>query len=671
VPWGNPDVKRSAVHAYVAAVAALGLVAFLFPLFGADTGPSRFATPEFALLAAYVVIGEVYPLRVMRGGREAVLTVSTTFAFAILLWLGVAEAMVALVLASVCGDVLRRAPWMKVLFNAGQFAVCIALAGTVLENLRAGTTATGPVPITETGLVATAAAGGVFFLSNFLLSGIVLALATNTPVLRLLGRDLLPQSLWTGVLLSLAPIVVAAAEASLALLPLFIVPMAAVYRSTEVLLQREHEALHDPLTGLPNRTLFGDRVRQAILSARRSGDQAAIMVLDFDGFKDVNDTLGHRAGDEVLQLVSGRLTGVLRAADTVARLGGDEFGVVVWPVDGESGATQVARKIRTAVHEPLRFGEVVMTLEVSIGLALTPTHGTDPDSLVSYADAGMFEAKRLRSGWEFHDPLRFMQTANRMTRLARLRHAVRNDQLELYYQPKFSVGTGQVDGVEALVRWNDPEEGLVLPDRFIPLAEETGLIRDVTRFVLSAAIEEAARLQRDGLPQRVAVNVSVRDLQDPALPDEVVALLARAGIDPHWLELEITERTLMSNPSQAVAVIGRLHDVGVTVTIDDFGTGNTSLALLSRLPVDCLKLDRSLVVAMAEERADALIVETTIDLGHNLGMTVVAEGVETLEVWQRLGQLGCDSAQGFFCGPPVRAVDLRRQLLERGVQRRG
>jgi diguanylate cyclase (GGDEF)-like protein len=546
--------------------------------------------------------------------------------------------------------------------------VCVVLAGAVLQVVRPGISGLGPVPITETGALAAGAAAATFFLANFALSGVAVALATSTPVLRLLRRDLLPQTLWTGVLLSLSPIVVAAAEVSPWLLPLFVVLMVAVHRSTKVLLQREHEAVHDPLTQLPNRTLFNDRVNQAILSTTRSGDQAAVMILDLDGFKEVNDTLGHQAGDEVLQLLAHRLTGVLRSVDTVARLGGDEFGVVIWPIENESDATRVAAKLSNAVHEPLRFGEVVMTLEVSIGLALAPSHGSDPDNLISYADAAMFEAKRLRSGWELHDPLRFQRTANRMTRLARLRHAVREGQLELYYQPKFAIGTGAVDGIEALVRWNDPEEGLVLPDRFIPLAEESGLMRDLTRFVLTSAAEQASHLQQLGVPQRIAVNVSVRDLQDPRLPDEIAALLGQSAIGPDWLELEITERTIMSNPRQTAAVIARLHDIGVTVTIDDFGTGNTSLALLSQLPVDCLKVDRSLVARMTQDRANAVIVETTIDLGHNLGMTVVAEGVETLEVWNRLGELGCDSAQGFYCAPPMPTSELRQHLQQLGTE---
>jgi diguanylate cyclase (GGDEF)-like protein len=655
-------VKRVGLGAYVTAVVGLGVAAVLWlPAFAG--GLPRLAAPEFLLLAAYIVAGEVLPLRVMRGGREGVLTVSTTFAFAMLLWLGVAEAVVALAAASVCGDVVRRAPWVKVLFNAAQFAVSMLLAGVVLAALRPDGVAVGTVAITETGLVATVAAAAVFFIANFVLSGVAVALASSTSVWGLLRNDLPGQALWSGLLLSLSPIVVAAAEASLWLMPLFVVPMAAVYKSTEVFLRREHEALHDALTGLPNRTLFADRVAQAVRSAQRSGGQAAVMNLDLDGFKDVNDTLGHRAGDEVLRRLAKRLTSALRSVDTVARLGGDEFGIVVWPLADDAAAGQVAGKLADAVRAPLRSGEVVVNLEASIGFALAPAHGSDPDSLVSYADAAMFAAKRLGSGWQVHDPLRFAQTANRMTRLARLRQAVREGQLVLHYQPKFAVASGEADGVEALVRWQDPNEGLVLPEHFIPLAEDSGLMREVTRLVLSAAIAEAGRLERDGLAQRIAVNISVRDLQDSHLPDEVATLLAAARIEPRWLELEITERTIMSNPTHAAAVIAALHDLGVTVTIDDFGTGSTSLALLSQLPVDCLKVDRSLVAAMARDGADAVIVETTIDLGHNLGMTVVAEGVETAQVWHRLHQLGCDSAQGFYCSPPLPAADLRQRLL--------
>ncbi len=658
-PSGSPLLRAYIALVVVVAMGGFVVVAFL------DPTPTRVDSLDFLLLATFVVVSEVVPLRVIRNGREGLLTVSTTFAFAILLWLGGTEAIIPLVLGSVLHDLLQRKTAQKAVFNAAQLTLSVIAAGLSMQ-LVVPRTGEPPFPLEQTGAVAILVAALAFFLTNFVLSGAAVALASNVSPSTLLRRDLGPQALWTGVLLSMSPIVVATAEVHVLLLPLFAVPMGIIYRAMDVMLRRAHEALHDGLTGLPNRALFEDRVHQAALTAQRTGDQAAVLILDVDDFKNVNDTLGHRAGDEVLQTLAERLTHVLRNVDTVARLGGDEFGVVLNPVDGQEHAIEVARQIRSTIHEPLPYGHLVMGLEASVGVALVPAHGVDPGALITYADAAMFEAKRLKSGWELHEPRRFEQGEHRITRLSRLRQALADGGLELHYQPKLRLDDGSVDGIEALVRWHDPERGFISPDQFVPLAEESGLIRELTGFVLETAIKQITVLRSMGIPHRIAVNIAARDLQDPLLPDQIAQLLSAHDVEPRWLELEITERTIMSNPRQAHRVAMRLHELGVMLTIDDFGTGNTSLAVLTRLPVDCLKIDRSLVSALESGGPDAVIVEATVKLSQNLGLMVVAEGVETESMWRQLVEIGCDTAQGYYCSRPLPAEELTALLVSPG-----
>lgn len=656
-------MKQRAVVAYVTAVTLCGIGSLAF-LPALAPGPPQFLSGEYLLLGAYVVLGELYPLRVPRGGREGVLTVSTTFAFALLLHLGPVEALTALVLASIASDGLRRRAPTRALFNAAQLSLSVVLAAAALHALRPATTV--PVSFADTGFVVTAVTGAVLFLTNFVLSGVAVALATRDRVLRLLRTDLLPQATWTVMLLSLSPIVVVAADTNVALLPLFLVPMVAVYKSMDVFLEREQQALLDPVTGLPNRALFSDRVDQAVRRADRTGEPTAVMVLGLDRFKEVNDTLGREGGDRVLRLIAERLTRALRDPDTVARLGGDEFGMVASPVDPEMLGPGRISRILQSIHEPIRIGELAMELEASVGVALAPSDGSDPEALVTYADTAMMHAKRRGTVWEFHEPVRFGDTGNRMALLQGLRTALEQHHLVLHYQPQVNVETGRIEAAEALVRWEDPEQGFIMPDRFIPLAEETGLIRDVTRYVLSSALDMVGHLCDEGHDCGVAVNVCARDFQDPALPEEVAEMLGRREVDPRMLELEVTERTIMSDPMQAAAVLMSLHTLGVRVAVDDFGTGNTSLRLLSDLPMDSLKIDRSLVNGLEGDGvgAGATIVETTIELGHKLGMTVVAEGVETQQMLERLRELRCDSVQGYLYGRPVPGPGLRDRLLQ-------
>ena len=423
------------------------------------------------------------------------------------------------------------------------------------------------------------------------------------------------------------------------------------------------QALHDPLTGLPNRELFADRVGQAIRTADRELRPAALLLLDLDRFKDVNDTLGHHHGDQLLIEVGQRLCDLLREADTVARLGGDEFAVLL-PGATAEGASAVADKLRTVLQQPLTIDGVALDLDASIGIAVYPEHRTDAAELLQHADVAMYMAKQAHVGFLVYDPTVDQHSPKRLALLGGLRRALERDELVLHYQPKADLGSGAVHSVEALVRWQHPDHGLLGPGEFIPLAERTGLIHPLTHWVLNAALDQAARWQRGGLRLSVAVNVSTRCLLDPAFPDQVAGQLATWQVPADLLVLEITESAVMADPARALDVLRGLHTLGVGLAVDDFGTGYSSMAYLKELPVDELKIDRSFVIQMAVSASDAVIVRSTIDLGHNLGLRVVAEGVETQHAWQQLSELGCDIAQGYYLGRPMPAADLEQQLRQ-------
>jgi diguanylate cyclase len=419
-----------------------------------------------------------------------------------------------------------------------------------------------------------------------------------------------------------------------------------------------HQALHDPLTGLPNRILLRDRTGQAIRQSDRELVPAALLLLDLDRFKEVNDTLGHHYGDQLLVQVGQRLQGALRAVDTVARLGGDEFAVLLPRIEAAEGAVTVAEKLQAALEEPFVLEGLSVDVEASIGVALYPEHGRDPEELLQHADIAMYVAKETHAGFVLFDPTLDQHSPRRLALLGELRRAIDQDQLLLHYQPKIDAHTGQVLGVEALVRWQHPEHGLIPPGDFIPMAERTGLIGPLTHYVLDAALQQCRDWRRAGHELSVAVNVSARRLLDLDFPDEVAATLATWEVPARLLVVEITESTIMADPTHAIQILGRLNEMGVQLSIDDFGTGYSSMAYLKTLPVHELKVDRSFVAQMTSDSRDAVIVHSTIDLGRNLGLRVVAEGVEDSLILQHLDLLGCHAVQGFHISRPVPADEL-------------
>jgi diguanylate cyclase len=426
--------------------------------------------------------------------------------------------------------------------------------------------------------------------------------------------------------------------------------------------ESQHQALHDGLTGLPNRTLLRDRTDQAIHQADRELVPAALLLLDLDRFKEVNDTLGHHYGDQLLVQVGERLRVRLREVDTVARLGGDEFAVLLPKIATAEGAVAVAGKLLAGFDEPFTLEDLALDVEASIGVALYPEHGNDPDELLQHADIAMYVAKETHAGFMLFDPSLDQHSPRRLALLGELRRAIDQQQLILHYQPKVDAHTGQVLGVEALVRWQHPTHGLVPPNDFIPLAERTGLIGPLTNYVLDAALRQCRDWRRTGHELAIAVNVSARSLLDLSFPDQVAGLLARWEVPARLLVVEITESTIMADPTHALEILGRLNIMGVQIAIDDFGTGYSSMAHLKTLPVHELKVDRSFVSQMTSNTSDAVIVRSTVDLGRNLGLRVVAEGVEDPQTLQQLDALGCDAIQGYHISRPVPPDDLIQWL---------
>jgi diguanylate cyclase (GGDEF)-like protein len=419
----------------------------------------------------------------------------------------------------------------------------------------------------------------------------------------------------------------------------------------------ESLAFTDPLTKLPNRTLFHERLEQAIEDAKRDYKPFALFLMDLDRFKDINDTLGHQIGDKLLQQVAARLRSKLRDIDTVARMGGDEFAILL-PAVNDKHATMAARMLLQALRTSFHIEEQSLDIGASIGIALYPDHGVDANILIQRADVAMYAAKNSNSGHAFYDGKIDQHNPTRLTLLGELRHAVEQEQFVLYFQPKVDLKNLQVTGVEALVRWNHPREDLLLPDTFVPLLEQTGMIRSLTPWVLNESLRQGQQLQDQGLPITISMNLSVRDLQDPYLAEAFAEQLAALQISPRWLELEITESAVMTEPERALEVLARLSAMGLRIAIDDFGTGYSSLSYLKKLPVNTIKIDKSFVIGMERDENDAAIVRTSVDLAHNLKLEVVAEGVENEETLKRLSELGCDTAQGHYISRPLSAEEL-------------
>jgi diguanylate cyclase (GGDEF)-like protein len=432
--------------------------------------------------------------------------------------------------------------------------------------------------------------------------------------------------------------------------------------------QLRHLATHDSLTGLPNRVLLDDRLAQAIAHSARNGESFALLLLDLDRFKMVNDSLGHRAGDELLKEVARRLSAMTRSTDTIARLGGDEFVLILNGVTKSEEVEAVAKRAIVDLRPPVQIAGVDIHVTPSIGVSMYPMDGTSIETLVARADAAMYCAKqRGRSNIQFFMAGMSTATQEKVKLESDLHHALARNQFELHYQPKVDTATGTVHGAEALIRWRHPERGLVAPADFIPIAEECGLITSIGEWVVREACRQASAWQAAGLPSvRVAVNLSATQFRQGNLLEMIRSALTDAALDPQFLEVELTESSVMTDPEESIMILEQLSKMGVLVSVDDFGTGYSSMSYLRRFPIDKLKIDRGFIAEIMTRPDDASIVRAIVSLAHSLRLKVVAEGVETNEQLNFLTALGCDQYQGFHYSPALQAQDFEGLLRTRG-----
>jgi diguanylate cyclase (GGDEF)-like protein len=466
----------------------------------------------------------------------------------------------------------------------------------------------------------------------------------------------------TIAVLAIAPLITFLSEEPL-YIPLLILPLLAVRKTASISREKEHQALHDSLTGLPNRKMILGELDERLRESERRGTHVAFCLLDLDRFKEVNDTLGHQVGDRLLAVVAQRIQGALRPNDLVARLGGDEYAILLDPVRSPEASVEVAQRVRQALTRPFHVEGMLFELEASIGVAVYPEHGVDVDAIVRRADVAMYLAKEERTGVELYVADRDHNSASRLALLGGLRSALEKNELQVHFQPKVSLSSGAVVGAEALVRWHHPQRGLVMPDEFIPMAEHSGLMAPLTEYVIDQSLAQVAKWRMAGLEVPVAVNVSMRDLHGRDLVAVVASSLERHDLPASMLVLELTERVLTRDSGEVKATLNALRRLGVAASLDDFGTGYSSMVLLKSLPISEIKIDRSFVSRLTADPGDVTIVASIIDLAHGLGMTAVAEGVESEQVHDLLQDLGCDAIQGWYVSRPLDADNATAWLL--------
>jgi diguanylate cyclase (GGDEF)-like protein len=639
---------------------------------------------RYWILTLFVVLAELSTIQIQRQTLiTEEITTSTSFSFAILLLFGPAATILALAGASAAGDLGHRKNFSRTLFNIGQYSISVGAASFVLSAIGIK-----PVGFSHrlevASLTGIALAALVFYFLNTTLTNVAVALTAKDRVLTYIKGDLVFQGLIDAVLLGISPLIVLITQEQVWMLPLLLLPIAAVGRSARTSVknadlatslgveaaQRKHEALHDSLTGLSNRRLLNDLLRQAFQARTHDGETAAVLVLDLDRFKQINDTLGHSNGDRVLQEVGSRISGVIEEGDTVARLGGDEFAILLPSVHDTTTVAHTASTILEVLHQPMPLHGLTLDLTGSMGIALFPQHGATPDDLMQKADVAMYAAKELRSGYEVYSPSQHQFKREQLDLLSQVRGAIERREFVLYFQPKARLSDGAIEGVETLVRWQHPLRGLLLPGEFIPLVENTGLIRPLTLYVLEESLKQVHKWNAEGLNLSIAVNVSAHSLLDPSFATQVADIAASTGVNLDKLELELTESSVMADPLKSLETMNKLAEWGVRFSIDDYGTGYSSLAYLQKLPVAALKVDKSFVLNMRSSEANAMIVQSTIELGRNLGLLVVAEGVEDDGVWEELDRMNCDYAQGYLLSRPVEASVLTQMLHDRKITTR-
>ncbi|MEV4162438.1 putative bifunctional diguanylate cyclase/phosphodiesterase [Nonomuraea dietziae] len=656
--------------AFLAGVSVIGFTALIVAELRLDVFElaELARAPLFWVLAVLVVLGELRPVMVSSATAVGGTYPATMFTFAVLLHYGLAVAVLMQVVGIVVNGVVTRKAWHRVSFNVAQATLAFTAAAVVLGLFGIVPSPSSPwVPSGPT-LTAVALSGLAYFAARAMLVCGAVALHERRSLSRVLRATVGPQALVYTALLGLAPLVVVVMEDSPGLVPLFVAPLAAVYFTATLSMRRDHQATHDELTGLPNRKMLIVSTEEALAEARHD-ERVGLFLIDLDRFKEVNDTMGHPVGDRLLQMVAHRLTHSVRPGDVVARLGGDEFAVLLPSIRDSHAAREVAARLRAALTEPVRLEGMTFDMDGSVGIALFPDHAPDFELLLQRADVAMYLAKEGRTGVELYQQDKDRNSPERLGLLGDLRRAVDNRELRLHYQPKVDLATGEVRGMEALLRWRHPVRGPIPPDDFIPLAEQSYLMRQLTEYVIDAVMEQAARWWHTGLQVQISVNVSARDLLDSALPDQLEAGLSRFRLPPEAIQLEVTERILMGDQAYTHETIKALAALGVPLALDDFGTGYSSFIRLQRLAASEVKIDASFVQRLSSSEDDERIVRSIVDLVRSLGLRSVAEGVETEEVALKLTGMGCDMGQGWLFGRPMAPADATVWLRERvGVQ---
>jgi diguanylate cyclase (GGDEF)-like protein len=616
-----------------------------------------------AVLVGLLLVSEQFPIRMETRHGQDLVSLSSALCCALLLHWDPSVAVAAQGGAALLNDLAHRVRWYKTLFNLAQISLSVATAGLVVHALG------GPVTHGQLGAIqvlAAVLAGVAFFLVNHVLTGIAIAGEDGAPVVPFLASDLGFQLTLNGSGIALTPLLVAAADVTLWLIPLLLFPLYAMHYGARARLMLDRQAVEDRLTGLPNQVRFRRDLVASLESSREEPEHVGVLLVDVRHFSEINETLGHAAGDALLRQVAARLSALCAEHDTAARFGADQFALIRRGLHSPWEVSAAAESVRDALVEPFEVAGSPFDLQVSVGLSVFPQHGADPDELLQHASAALSIAKRNSTSLEIYSDATAGRhvSRRRIALLGQLRQALLRHELVVHYQPKADVTSRQVVGLEALIRWQHPQLGLVLPDEFIPLAERSGLVRQITDYVLDEVLRQLAEWRTAGVEVSVAVNLSARDLQDVELPNRVARRLALWGVSGRMLALEITETGVMEDTTRAVEVLGKLRDLQIGLAIDDYGTGYSSLAYLSRLPVDEIKIDRSFVRGMLDNDNDRIVVRSTIDLARNLGLHVVAEGVEEVEQWRLLSSFGCRYVQGNHVGrPEPESRELRHRLL--------
>ena len=644
----------SLLGTYVAIVCGLGLAAIIGVVARTSwTSVAHGAWLPIGFLAVAAFAGEMKPLLISRSGTSSgTISTSGPFILALVAVAGLGVAALVQAFASMADDLINRRTPKKSAFNTAQYILSLLAARAVYSGLAHLPFFGGPMTVEVHHLGPLLAGGIAMVVVNLLLVTAVVSIATSQPLLTILREDARFHAATQVVLLCIGAVAAVVVKDGVAVLVLLGAPVIAVHWTTAAAIRHAHAASHDSLTGLKNRDRLHAQLEHAFVTAHRAASSGpGLVLIDLDHFKDINDTLGHAVGDRLLQQVAERLVHALGDDEFASRLGGDEFAVVV---DGDLAATQtVAQALLASLEAPMRVGEVELLVRASAGVAVAPEHGDDAELLMKNADIALYQAKLDRDGISTYSPEYDVNTLERLQLLADLRTALDTGQLAVEYQPQVNLTSGRIVGVEALIRWQHPVRGSVPPDSFIPLAENSGLIAELTAFVLDTALGHLAALRAAGHELRMAVNLSARHLSDLALPSQVGEALMTHGIPPALLVLEVTETGILTDPARVDVVIGTLRDLGVAIAVDDYGTGNASLSYLKRLEVDELKIDKSFVIDMRRDKHDFIIVRSTIALALDLGLRVIAEGIEDEATATALRELGCDVGQGYHLGRPT------------------